>query len=152
MPLDSNGIWQYTESETAAPFSTVLNRLAGSVSSVLAPFVLDTGWVAVPTTLPSPWVGSLFARKVGSRVEWKGAIEANGTVWGAINNPQTVVAAFPAQFRPIDSKPFLLTSTVAASAHVQFRAVFQSNGQLVIRCSEANYSFGCNVVATYLAN
>lgn len=32
MPLDANGIHQYTETETVAPFSEFMNRLAGSVS------------------------------------------------------------------------------------------------------------------------
>lgn len=36
MPLDPNGIHQYEESEDAAPFSAMLNRLASSVSSRVA--------------------------------------------------------------------------------------------------------------------
>lgn len=36
MPIDGNGIYQYEESDTAAPFSDMLNRLAGSVSSRIA--------------------------------------------------------------------------------------------------------------------
>lgn len=39
MGLDSNGIWQYTEGESAAPFSNMLNRLAASVSGVVGPYV-----------------------------------------------------------------------------------------------------------------
>lgn len=35
MPIDANGIYQYAEDETRSPFSTVLNRLAASVSTVV---------------------------------------------------------------------------------------------------------------------
>lgn len=36
MPIDNNGIHQYEESEPAAPFSAMLNRLASSVSTAIA--------------------------------------------------------------------------------------------------------------------
>lgn len=70
MPLDANGIWQYTETETVSPFHEFMNRLAGSVSSVLGPFVRKTNWL--PCT-PSP--GTTFdsgyaveARQIGHLV------------------------------------------------------------------------------------
>jgi hypothetical protein len=49
---DANGIYQYTEEDLASPFSTTLNKLAGSVSATL------TGATYVPTlttdTGPNP--------------------------------------------------------------------------------------------------
>lgn len=155
MPLDVNGIWQYEETETVAPFSTMLNRLADSVSDTVAPHVHDTGWVTIPTTLPAPWTSSLKARRIGSRVSWKGSVEPNSTTWGAINNPQTVVnnlSTTHPEFVPVDSMPFLLSSAVASSANITFRASIQSNGLIVIRNDQTNYAFGVNVVCDYLAD
>jgi hypothetical protein len=155
MPLDAYGIWQYEETEAAAPFSVLLNKLAGSVSAVVAPHLTDTGWVTIPTTLASPWTASLKARRIGKRVSWKGTVEPNSTNWGAINNSQTVVnnllATHP-EFVPVDSMPFILSSSVAASANVAFRAAIQSNGLIVIRNDQTNYAFGVNVVCDYLVD
>lgn len=36
MPLDANGIWQFTEGDLISPASTMLNKLAGSTSSKAA--------------------------------------------------------------------------------------------------------------------
>ena len=152
MPLDANGIHQYTETETAAPFSTLLNRLAGSVSNVLGPVVNDTGWVAIPTALPSPWTSSLKARRIGSVVRIKGEVSANGTVWGAIDNPQTIVTDLDPRFVPVDSMPFLCASNQANSSDTQFRTVVQSNGLIVSRCNKTNYAQGVNIVIDYLIN
>ena len=153
MPLDANGIWQYEETETAAPFSTVLNRLASSVSDVLAPHVHDTGWVNVATSLPSPWTGSMKARRIGSQVRWKGSVDPNSTNWGAINNAQTLVDLNSdpdwVQFKPVDSMPFLLSANTANSSAVAFRTVVQSNGLIVARCNTTNYTFGVNLVCDY---
>lgn len=156
MPLDVNGIWQYEETETAAPFSTVLNRLADSVSDTVAPHVHDTGWVTIPTSLASPWTASMKARRIGSEVRWKGSVDPNSTVWGAINNPTTVVDltadANWAQFIPVDTHLCLLSANTANSAAVAFRVGIQSNGLIVVRCNTTNYAFGVNLHTGYYAN
>lgn len=69
MPLDSNGIWQYTEVETAAPVSTMLNRLAGSVSTVVGPLVIDTGWQTIANASGSV-VSSGFPCQVRRKGDW----------------------------------------------------------------------------------
>lgn len=152
MALDANGIWQYTEAETNAPFSTVLNRLAGSVSAAVGPQIHDTGWVAIPTALGSPWTSTLKARRIGSRVSWKGEVSANGTVWGAIDNPQTLVSGLDSRFVPIDSVQFLAASNQANSSATQFRCVVQSNGLVVARCNVTNYAQGVALIFDYLVD
>jgi hypothetical protein len=156
MPLDANGIWQYVETETAAPVSTMLNRLAGSVSTIVAPIVNDTGWVSIPTSLPAPWIGSMKARRIGSEVRWKGSVDPVSTTWGAINNPQTLVDLTTnpawAVFIPVDTMPFLLSANTANSSAVVFRATIQSNGLVVARNNQTNYAFGVNVVCDYYVN
>jgi hypothetical protein len=156
MPLDANGIWQYEETEAAAPISTMLNRLAASVSGILAPIVHDTGWVTIPTSLPSPWTSTMKVRRIGSAVRWKGSVDPVSTTWGAINNPQTLVdlTSNPAwaQFIPVDTMPFLLAANTANSSAVVFRATFQSNGLVVARNNQTNYNFGVNTVADYYVN
>lgn len=149
MGLDLNGIWQYEETETAAPVSTMLNRLAGSVSNVVAPISHDTGWVNVPIALPSPWTGSLKARKVGNLVSWKGSVVPNSTNWGAVNNSQTLVDPIPANFLPVDSHTYLFSAATANSAQVAFRVSIQSNGLIVGRCNTASYTFGVNIECCY---
>jgi hypothetical protein len=154
MPLDANGIWQYEETEAAAPVSTMLNRLAGSVSDVVEPIANDTGWVSVPIALGAPWTGSLKARRIGSEVRWKGSVDPVSTTWGAINNPQTLVDAtnFPADMIPVDTHVFLLSANTANSAAVVFRCGIQSNGLIVARNNQTNYAFGINLVADYYVN
>ena len=155
MPLDVNGIWQYEETENVSPFSDLLNQLAESVSDTVAPHVHDTGWVTIPTTLGSPWTSTLRARRIGSRVNWKGSVDPNSTNWGAINNPQTIVsdlATTHPEFVPVDTMPFLFSANTPNSAPAQFRANIQSNGLIVARCSETNYAFGMNVVCDYLVD
>lgn len=44
MGLDANGIWIYDEFEDAAPFSTLLNKLAQSTSDAVEGAVLGGGW------------------------------------------------------------------------------------------------------------
>lgn len=154
MALDANGIWQYQETDAAAPVSTMLNLLADSVSDVVGPHTHDTGWTTVPIALASPWTGSLKVRKIGSRVNWKGSVDPNSTTWGAINNPQTLVDAtsFPSWAIPVDTHVFLLSANTANSSAVVFRCGFQSNGLIVARNNQTNYTFGVNVVASYLVD
>lgn len=156
MPLDANGIWQYTESETAAPFSAVLNRLAQSVSDVVEPHVHDSGWTPIPIALPSPWTGSAMARRVGHLIEWKGNILPNATNWGAINNPQTLIdlTVDPdfAEFIPVETRLRILGSNVPSSAGDIFRTTFQSSGLVVARSNVTNSTRGITLDSLFPAN
>jgi hypothetical protein len=157
MGLDANGIWQYDESETAAPVSTVLNRLAQSVSDVVAPISHDTGWVNVATALASPWTSTLKVRRIGDLVTWKGTVDPNSTHWGAINNAQTIANISAGglnlpEFIPVDTVPKLCAANTANSSAVAFRATIQSNGLIVGRCNTTNYAFGICLEVQYLVN
>ena len=154
MGLDANGIWIYDESETAAPVSTVLNRLADSVSDVVGPISHDSGWVNIPTALASPWTSTLKGRRIGDHVTLKGTIDPNSTNWGAINNAQTLVdaAGMPDDLTPVDSVIKLCAANTANSSAVAFRCAVQSNGLIVARCNTTNYTFGIVIAVEYLAN
>ncbi|WP_036963670.1 hypothetical protein [Promicromonospora kroppenstedtii] len=80
MPLDSNGIWTYTESDNVAPFSTFMNLGMDSVSDAIGPFIADTGWVNIPLragfTAVSGDVPQI--RRVGPIVSARGAATGLG--------------------------------------------------------------------------
>ncbi len=150
MALDVNGIWQYTEGETAAPVSTMLNRLAGSVSTVLAPHVHDTGWIT--PTVAAGFTSTLKLRKIGSRVTVKGLITPT-TNWGAINASNVVVATggITSDFVPPENLAFTLTGSTTA-AFVVFRVAWQTSGQVSIRCDTATSNSGVYVNFDYLVD
>lgn len=79
MPLDANGIWQYQESETdVSPFSTFLNKLAGSVSAAIAPMVQPgpTPWTSAGVSAGSSQSLSTVQYMVDrwGEVSWRGEI------------------------------------------------------------------------------
>jgi len=53
MPLDSNGVWQYTETDDVSPFSTFMNLGMGSVSAAIAPLVVNSGFKTITNTAGS---------------------------------------------------------------------------------------------------
>lgn len=114
----------------------------------------DTGWVSVGDALPSPWISDLLVRRRGDTVELDGTFDPNGTVWGAINNPQDLVATggVPAHFRPNRTRIYTMGSDNPNSAGIQFRVNVQSDGGIVGRCNATNYQFGVRVHCTYLVN
>jgi hypothetical protein len=89
MPLDAQGIWQYTGSELASPAPDLLNRLAGSVSSKVAAITavttstiaLDPLWTADAanplslTRVNGRWLLSAFFRNAAAM-----ALVANTTI------------------------------------------------------------------------
>lgn len=112
----------------------------------------DTGWVAIPTTLPSPWTSTLNARRIGNRVELRGAIDPNGTVWGAINNVQTLVNNLPAQFTPSANRVYVLPSGLPDSAGIVFRVSVASNNVIQGRCSATNHANSVYLNVSYLVD
>ena len=111
MGLDANGVWQYTETETVAPFSAMLNRLAGSVSGKIAPLIVDTGWVNLilssGTTTPTGYTAQVrrcgnwvSVRGRGIRSTWAGdqLIATLPTVPGITLAPFNTVEAGPCPY------------------------------------------------------
>ena len=92
MTLDANGIWQYDEFEDAAPVSTLLNKLAGSVSDEIGPLVARQSQV-VPVLLMTNGNCHIWMRGDLVGLAWEARI---GT---ATHN--TVVANLPSDYWPM---------------------------------------------------
>lgn len=108
MPLDSNGIWQYEESESdVAPFSTFLNKLAGSVSDVVEPMVQPgpTGWTSSGVVAGT----GVSLSTVQYSVDRWGEVSWRGEVYGAAA-PSTngIIIAFPEEIQPTSRIAFPL--------------------------------------------
>ena len=88
---DSNGIWIYDENEDAAPFSTMLNRLGESVSDVVEPLVIDSGWVNLD--IASGWTAQ-SGRPPQARY-WRGEVIYRGQATHAGVSGSVVVATIP---------------------------------------------------------
>jgi hypothetical protein len=90
VPLNAQGIWIYEESEDAAPFSTLLNKLGLSVSDVIAELLGDSGNLGIVLTSGVTNVSgyALEVRQVGPHVYISGRAEkatATATqVWGTL--------------------------------------------------------------------
>lgn len=120
MPLDANGIWQYNEGELASPFSALLNKLAASVSSVIAPLLPHTT-AAVPlgggVTSPActAW---REGRVAGLEVEFAFGTTAHNTV---IAGGSSGAALLPTSYRPkrTVTVPLVPNSPTPAHAFVQ---------------------------------
>jgi len=102
MGLNSKGIWEFDESESAAPFSTVLNRLANSVTAALGHASGDTGWTDTGLVYGSNWssLGGNFPvryRIKGGVVYWNGLLRRDANLSGGqTSTPLTI----PAGVRP----------------------------------------------------
>lgn len=147
MPLDSNGIWQYEETESAAPVAAMLNRLAGSVSDVVAPLIGDTGWEVLP--LVSGFSGSLLARRIGSRVNVRGTV-APDTNWGAANTNVEIVNAMPEQYRSVAA--FVTIGATTAGTTATFFRIALSGALINVRPSTASHTGGVYINLDYLAD
>lgn len=107
MPLDSNGIWQYTEAETVGTWSGLLNKLAGSVSTAvgtLRSLVVPSVGTIVPTsgtwktgTVPTGVGGPLVNRR-GKLAVLQGAVRRDGSSPTGVMN--ALVGMLPAGYRP----------------------------------------------------
>lgn len=140
MPLDTNGIWQYDESETAAPVSTMLNRLAQSVSDAIGPLVIDTGPVAVDLVAGITAISGypVEVRRIGP---W---VHVQGRVQGLTAATQTTITDTPLdeEFRP--GVPTFDLGIIANSASTKARVYVQSTGHIGIRTDSGTdgYIFG----------
>lgn len=100
MPLDSNGIWQYEESEAASPFSALLNKLASSVS---------TAFGLLSPVVPIDWTSSGVVAGSGvtlTNVQYKmdrlGRVSWRGELFRASGQPaqNDVLFTFPSDVQP----------------------------------------------------
>lgn len=107
MPLDSNGVWQYEETETATPFSTLLNKLASSVSTqvgLLRAAVAPVVGTITPTsgtwklgTSPTG-VGGPYVVLRGQAAVLGGAVRRDGTSPTGVTS--ALIGMLPAGSRP----------------------------------------------------
>lgn len=126
MPLDSNGIWQYTESETVAPFSEMLNRLAGSVSDAIEPLV---------TPGPVEWTSAGLVAGPGQSlssaqymVDALGRVSFKGELYGSDPVENDLLLTFPASIAPMHREPFGLFGLGSAAG--VFVGSFGSTGSI----------------------
>lgn len=98
MPLDANGIHQYDESETAAPVSDLLNRLAQSVSDAIEPLVQPG---------PTDWTNSglvvgagLTLTGAAYKVDPFGLVTWRGEIYGPAPAANAVILTVPTAIRP----------------------------------------------------
>lgn len=90
MPLDSNGIYQFTENEDVAPFSAVINLLGESVSDAVGPHVIDTGWQDLPLSMNTTTASGHPAqiRRIGHEVRVRGRLNRSssgaGQLWAIV--------------------------------------------------------------------
>lgn len=105
MPLDSNGIWTYTEDDPISPASTLLNRLSESTSNVvtalrgqIAGLITDTGWQTISVRTPHAQQGTSApsVRRIGRVVYARWGWAPAGLVASTIH----IVGDVPAGFRP----------------------------------------------------
>lgn len=123
MALDSNGIWQYEETDAEATASDLLNLGMGSVSARVGDLqdevdakqdeIGDTGWVNVT-------IGSGFAAQSGQTPQVRrigSVIYARGG-WGSAGiasaNTGYDVGTIPAGFRPPRTSQAVATGSSAA--------------------------------------
>jgi hypothetical protein len=146
MPLDSNGVWQYEETESAAPVAAMLNRLAGSVSDAIAPLVV-AGSQSIPVDASGVTASSgygLIVARFGPFVQIRGRLE--GLTSGA--NVQINNTAVAEMFRPGVPVQDLSTMTNSSAATSIVRMWMTSAGFFNVRL-EANTVVWIN--DTYLA-
>lgn len=139
MALDANGIWQYEETEAAAPVSTMLNRLAESVSDAVEPLVTVSGPHAVAAA--AGYASTLTVERVGRVVYATGALAPNVN-WGtAHTTSSTAVLAggIPTDCTPAANKSFLVP-TAAGTVATFFRVTVTSTGSITVRCSTSTYT------------
>lgn len=147
MPLDANGIWQYTEAETdVSPFSAFLNKLASSISNKIAPLIVDSGWV--PVTLKAGYGGTLSVRNKGGRIQLRGLVTPNTSWTGGMADNQ-IVDSMPSAYHPVGAHVEICASASVAD-NTPFRVA--SNGALVsVRTSTGGgYTHGVYINYSYL--
>lgn len=138
MPLDSNGIFKYTETDLVGTFSTLLNKGQDSVSAALgavrsslvariAAIENDaTDWIAVPAA--AGFSSDMRVRRVGKAVFLTGLVTS--TTSHTITSAPLNVAHVPAAFA-IGMNEYLwpATSTMAT----QLTALLTTGGAIQLR-------------------
>jgi hypothetical protein len=112
MPIDSEGIYQYDDSEDFSPLFEYLNLLANSTSATAAAIraelaaldnLVDSNWVNI-TTFGTGWAPVLNytprVRKIGNRVDIAGMVSVT-----SLSATLDDVLTFPVGFRPIGAHP-----------------------------------------------
>lgn len=129
MPLDSNGIWQYTETEAASLASDMLNRLSSSVSDVVedldtrvsATEANDASWTALPLAagwaVGTGWLGLAY-RKIKGTVELGGCFlirPSGGSAQAVAPGTPITIATLPAGYRPSTASSVVGAGGIAAN-------------------------------------
>lgn len=167
MPLDANGIWIYDEFEDAAPFSTLLNKLAQSTSDAIEAAVQGGTWTNAGILYASNWEdyqpsvsnNHVEYSVVGREVEMRGLVRRAA----ALSPSQTVtVLTLPAAIRPtrnvityVMSNPTWVSGGASTgTAHTHAIAASSTSGpilRLAIEASTGNLSLTIPAGVTFAA-
>lgn len=148
MGLNAEGLWIYDELEDAAPVSTMLNRLADSVTDVVTPLIGDTGWVAL--TLLAGFGGTLFARRRASNVFIRGLVTPNVS-WGGGLTDNQICNTVPVQFRPVAAHVEICASQSPSDA-TYFRVASATSIISVRSPTGGGYTPGVYINYDYMAD
>lgn len=129
MPIDSQGIYQYDDTENWSPQDDYQNLLAASVSATVAAVrgeiaaidsLVDSDWTVIGSgagtgSIGSGWVATVGhpprLRKIGARVDIVGAVTLS-TVSGSYSNMLTI----PVGFRLLGAYPDYFVGASVSSA------------------------------------
>lgn len=128
MPIDSQGIYQYDDTEMWSPQDDYQNLLAASTSATIAAVraeiaaidsLVDSDWTVIPSgSIGTGWVATTGhpprLRKIGARVDIVGAVTLS-TLSGAYSNILTV----PVGFRLLGAYPdYFIGASVSSAGDV----------------------------------
>jgi len=152
MPLDANGIWQYTGDEMAAPAPVMLNRLAKSTSDALAALKASTPWTPFTPTVYNLVLGNgtTFARykkTIDGVVHYRGRVTM-GTTTTYPGGSFLFSLPFPMMANPDDRVPQGVAAVVDTDA-VKFwagvvRAALPAVDRVAINAGPTGYLIHAN--------
>jgi len=150
MGLDGNGIWQYDESEDAAPFSEMLNRGQQSVSDAIEQLVYASGPHNVPGA-EGVATSTLQVERVGRMVEITGSLTPTPN-WGALNalTIPVGVGGIPADCAPGVSRIYTCPAG-GGTASVVWRVTINADGSIQARCNTASATTVLHLTLGWLA-
>jgi hypothetical protein len=119
---------------------------AGGLVDV-ADFGTDSGWE--PLTLLAGYTGTLFARRIGNRVNVRGIVNPS-TNWGAANADNQICSTVPTSLQPGNAFVTICASA-SSTAGAYFRAA-SAGANINIRPSNASYTGGVYVNYDYLTD
>lgn len=121
MPADANGIWQYVSTDAASPAHTLLNRLAGSVTTVVTALKARlTALELVPAQSglgSSPWVPfatAPFTATPGYHVV-RGVTRMRGAVKNGATGKANAITVLAAPARPGTLRSFLVPANAGVA-------------------------------------